>query len=78
MKQLILYGTQGCHLCEQAAELLAYVLDETIFDIQEVDISESDDLLEKYGEKIPVLKQVENGAELCWPFDDESLEQFLI
>lgn len=77
MKQLILYGTSGCHLCEQAAELLAYVLDETIYDIKEVDISESDSLLKQYGETIPVLKQVEGGAELFWPFDEEAIEHFL-
>lgn len=76
-KQLILYGTSGCHLCEQAAELLAYVLDESEYDVQEIDIADSEQLLTKYAEKIPVLKQIGSAAELCWPFDDEVLEKFL-
>lgn len=78
MKQLILYGTSGCHLCEQAAELLAYLLDEEEYDVVEVDISDSDELFEKYAEKIPVLKQQVNNAELNWPFNEETIERFLL
>ncbi|TDG13755.1 glutaredoxin family protein [Seongchinamella unica] len=69
---LTLYGTSACHLCELAAALLmaagvAY---------EEVDISESDELFERYGVKIPVLRR-EDGQELNWPFDEEALVRFL-
>lgn len=77
MKQLILYGTSGCHLCEQAAELLAYVLDENEFEIIEIDIAEADELLAAYGDKIPVLKPMGSAAELHWPFNEDMLDAFL-
>ena len=78
MKQLILYGTSGCHLCEQAAELLAYVLDEEIYDVKEIDISESDVLLAIYGEKIPVLRRPDRNEEINWPFDEDAIWRFLL
>lgn len=77
MKKLILYGTSGCHLCEQAAELLAYVLDESEYEIVEVDIADADELMSRYAEKIPVLVQSDISTELYWPFDEAALESFL-
>ena len=69
---LILYGTSACHLCEQAAALLQAAG----LEFEEVDISESDALFERYGVTIPVLKR-EDGVELNWPFDTASLCQFV-
>lgn len=62
--QAELLTTAGCHLCEQALELIrraAPVLEVTL-----VDIAEDDALIERYGEKIPVLRLA--GRELSWPF----------
>ena len=69
---LILYGTSACHLCEIAAGLL----DAAKVAYQEVDISESDALFERYGITIPVLRH-EDGRELNWPFDENALGDFL-
>ena len=69
---LTLYGTSACHLCELAAALLMAA--EAPF--EEVDISESDALFERYGLTIPVVRR-EDGRELNWPFDEEALARFL-
>lgn len=46
------------------------------FTFEEVDISESDVLFERYGIRIPVL-QHPNQSELNWPFSVEQLQDFL-
>ncbi len=45
--------------------------------IQEVEISDSDDLMTLYGIRIPVIKTDRAEAELGWPFDARELTQFL-
>lgn len=68
-KALILYGTSACHLCELAEALLAGLYAQgQVPAFEEVDISEDDDLFERYGERIPVLRDP-TGRELGWPFD---------
>jgi hypothetical protein len=42
-----------------------------------VDITDPDDLTETYGLRIPVLRRVDTGAELDWPFDTEQIVAFL-
>ncbi len=72
-----LYGTSACHLCELAEEMLL------VFDsggkglvFEKVDISESDQLFERYGVRIPVLRDPD-GNELGWPFTDAQLHDFV-
>ena len=77
MKELILYSTVGCHLCEQALALIEPVLGSQ-YQILEVDISESDDLMERYGIRIPVVARSDNGAEIGWPFDQQQFMDFLV
>ena len=48
----------------------------TAFQLEEVDISESDDLVDRYGVRIPVL-QHPDGRELGWPFSSPELRTFL-
>ncbi len=76
MKQLILYSTVGCHLCEQALELVEPLL-EGQYQITEVDISESDDLISRYGIRIPVIARADNQSEIGWPFDQQQFLEFL-
>jgi glutaredoxin len=68
-----LYGTTCCHLCEEAEAILREVGIEADY----VDIADDDELLEKYGIRIPVLKRVDTGAELGWPFDASAISLFL-
>lgn len=78
MKILILYTTAGCHLCEQAAELVDEVLPaDGSWTLQPQDIAESEPLVEAYGLRIPVLRRPDTGEELGWPFDERDVRGFL-
>ncbi|ASJ96939.1 glutaredoxin family protein [Shewanella marisflavi] len=68
----ILFHTEACHLCEQAQAIIA-TLD---IDYALQDICDDDVLAERYGVRIPVLRNQEDGSELDWPFDREQLQQF--
>ena len=66
-----LYSTAGCHLCEQAEELLQPFLRAGMMHLQIVDISFDDELVKRYGIRIPVLacEGAAGRQELGWPFD---------
>jgi hypothetical protein len=64
---LILYGTKGCHLCDEAELLLAQAQMAIAFQWQYIDIALDDNLVKKYGIRIPVLEK-ETGQVLSWPF----------
>jgi hypothetical protein len=61
---LILYHRPGCHLCDEAREILAMLA--PIPPVREVDITADPAMLGHYGTRIPVLA----GAdwEVDWPF----------
>ncbi|NVZ20513.1 glutaredoxin family protein [Pseudomonas costantinii] len=70
------FGTLGCHLCEIAeAEVMPLVEHGLLVEL--VDIADPEDLTEAYGLRIPVLRRVDTGAELDWPFDTEQVVAFL-
>lgn len=73
---LILYSTDACHLCEQAEGLLLPWVERGL-SVAVDDIAESDALFERYGERIPVVRRTDTGAELNWPFDAQTLAAFL-
>ena len=71
-----LFGTLGCHLCEIAeAEVMPLVEHGLLVEL--VDITDPQDLTDVYGLRIPVLRRMDTGAELDWPFDTEQLVAFL-
>ena len=68
-----LFTTSGCHLCEIAVmELKKLQRSGRIELIKEVEITNSDKLMEKYEVSIPVVKIFEH--ELYWPFELSDLE----
>lgn len=82
MKQYNLYGSDGCHLCEQALALCLSVLcSEQLNEIdivEQVNVShESRTLVELYGVHIPVLESLHedstNNQKLYWPFSAEQI-----
>lgn len=74
MDKITLYHTEGCHLCEQALELLnAQLLPQQII---LRDIVEEPELIEKYQYTIPVVAN-NNNQELAWPFDEQKLKEFI-
>ena len=66
---LVLYHTSGCHLCEQALALVAPLAARHGRVLQQVDIADSESLVDRYGTRIPVLYDPQGAAELGWPFD---------
>ena len=69
----LLFGTAGCHLCEEAAALIA----EAGLNIQIAEILDKPEWLEKYSLSIPALLHNESKRELAWPFDSEQLQAFI-
>jgi len=72
-QSLILYGTQGCHLCEDAADILQTLK----LSYQSIDIIDDDGLLERFGTSIPVLQREASNAYLYWPFNATQVVQWL-
>ncbi|NBA93831.1 glutaredoxin family protein [Pseudomonas sp. R5(2019)] len=71
-----LFGTLGCHLCELAeAELIPMVEHGLLVEL--VDIADDDHHFAAYSLRIPVLRRVDNGAELSWPFNGDQVVAFL-
>jgi len=73
MTQLVLYTTSHCHLCEQALALLINLKQQYAINWLTKEISDDDDLIEKYGIRIPVIQRVDNQSELNWPFSAEDI-----
>lgn len=71
-----LLGTSGCHLCDLAETVLYRHTDSLHFRFRTLDIVDDDRLLAEYALRIPVLRY-ENACELPWPFDDETLVEFI-
>lgn len=79
-----LYGSDGCHLCEQALALCLTVLSsEQLIQIdiveQESVDHETKSLVELYGVHIPVLEKLaasgSKNTKLFWPFTQAQVEQ---
>jgi glutaredoxin len=73
--KVYLYSTVGCHLCEQAKVILWPLLLQYQFRLVEVDIAESDELIEQYGTRIPVLHVNDPATELNWPFSAQEVDK---
>ncbi|WNB76286.1 glutaredoxin family protein [Methylomonas koyamae] len=69
MADFILYGTEGCHLCEEAEQIVRLAG----LDFDKQDIIEDEALQLRYGVKIPVLTHPSLGLELHWPFGPEQV-----
>jgi glutaredoxin len=52
---IVMYTRQGCHLCEDAWELLEQARREYGFALRQVDIDEDPQLVRAYGECVPVV-----------------------
>jgi len=72
--RLTLYQRDDCHLCDLALGLLAEV---RAPDFDSVFIDGDDALEERYGIRVPVLRDEDRGVELEWPFDADGLREFL-
>ena len=67
---VVLYGREGCCLCDDARDVLLRVRDRRPFALYERDIDGDDALLRAYLERIPVITI--DGVEAFELFVDES------
>lgn len=72
---LILFGTSGCHLCEEAESIMGTSFQK--IELDRIDIAEEEQWQEKYAIKIPVLYHQETGKELFWPFSESDVEEYI-
>lgn len=70
---LTLFIREGCHLCDEALELLQ----ECSLSATCVDIDDDLELQLRYGLRIPVLQWAEQPQQLDWPFDQATLRSWL-
>lgn len=77
MRSFELMTTLGCHLCDDAAQLLVQGMVPARHEVDLVDIAYDDELMARYALKIPVLRDVASGRELAWPFDQAALAAFI-
>jgi glutaredoxin len=61
-RAVVVLGRPGCHLCDDALEVLERIRADVAFELRTVDIEEDADLLKTYLERIPVV--VLDGEEL--------------
>lgn len=73
--QLQLFMTEHCHLCELAEAQINRIYPPLFW--QKTEIAYDDVLVERYGSSIPVLKRLDNEAELHWPFTAKQILEFI-
>ena len=56
MSRVVLYGAQGCHLCERAHQTIAALRDELGFELEEILIDGDPELEARYRELLPVVE----------------------
>jgi len=76
-RQVLLYSRPGCHLCDDAAELLEQLAQRIPITITEVNILGDIDLYERYKHSIPVIA-LAGGATLAAPIHADALERMLL
>lgn len=62
---MTLYHSPGCHLCDQARDVLAAVRADTPFELVEVDITGDETLEARYRELLPVV-ELEGGRSFSY------------
>ncbi|WP_290703396.1 glutaredoxin family protein [Amphritea sp.] len=77
MRQFLLLSSVGCHLCDQAVDVVVSNLNPQKHQVDEVDIAYDDQLMDRYALLIPVLLDEQSGDELRWPFDSNQLQSFI-
>ncbi len=57
MTVVTLYTRPGCHLCDEAREVILSVPDSgEMFELSEIDVEGDDELQARFGERIPVVE----------------------
>lgn len=73
--KLVLYSTEGCHLCDVAKVRLQPFRQQ--IDYRVIDIVSDDDLVAQFATSIPVLGDLTTHRLLFWPFECKDIEEFI-
>ena len=74
---VVLYGREGCCLCDDARDLLLALAERHRFELRERDIDEDERLQRSYLERIPVIA-IDGREAFELEVDEHQLEQALI
>lgn len=74
--RVVLYSKPGCHLCDDARQVIEAVCGELGESYDEIDISSSDELMRLFGEEIPVTF-VDGKQHDFWRVDAKRLRDSL-
>ena len=74
--KVVLYGAEGCHLCERAQATVVEAQQELGFELEEVAIDGDAELEARYRELIPVL-EIDGKQEFVYFVDPEALRRRL-
>ncbi|QBX54927.1 glutaredoxin family protein [Nocardioides seonyuensis] len=74
--RITLYSRPGCHLCDDARTVIERVCAETGESFVEVDIDADEDLIDRFGEEIPVTF-VDGRQHDFWRVDETRLKEAL-
>ncbi|WP_020158129.1 MULTISPECIES: glutaredoxin family protein [Methylobacter] len=79
MVKLLLLGTPGCHLCEEAEAIIETCRAQDVAQlvIETVDIAEQTQWQTDYAVRIPVLYHPATQQDLGWPFDRNDVNEFI-
>jgi glutaredoxin len=55
VRSVVLYARPGCHLCDEARQVILRVRRRAAFTFDEIDIETDDELVREYGIRIPVV-----------------------
>lgn len=77
-RRVVVYGREGCHLCEDMIASLRSLQKKIQFEFEVINIDNDENLIQLYGECVPVLFAVEEQKELCHYFlDSEAFNAYL-
>jgi hypothetical protein len=74
MTTLILYQRDDCRLCDEALALLAQA---RVPEFESVWVDDDPALEQRYGDRVPVLRDAAADRELKWPFDVAAVQRFV-
>jgi len=72
---LIFYTRDPCELCEKAYRLITVggLADR----VEVVDIDTDPELVQRYGDQVPVVRNDETGEKLSWPFTASQVRELV-
>ena len=74
--RVTLYSRGGCHLCDEARQVVARVCDDLGESFEEVDIDSDGDLADRFGDEVPVTF-VDGRQHDFWRVDEARLRAAL-